>query len=48
MTYGGVVRTFDPIELVVVKTTGVDRVEVGCVVTVSQLEDAGTTITNNR
>lgn len=49
VTSRGVVITCDPIELVVVKTTAVDRVEVGCVVIVSQLEDvAGTTITSDR
>ena len=49
VTSGGVVKTCDPIELVVVKTTGFGRVEVGCVVIVSQLEDVtGTTVTRDR
>jgi hypothetical protein len=49
VTSGGVVTTCDPIELVVVKTTGVDRVEVGCVVIVSDVEDvAGTTVTRDK
>ena len=46
---GGVVMTCDPTELVVVKTTRDDRVEVGFVVSVLQLEDvAGMTITSDR
>ena len=49
VTSGGVVITCDPIELVVVKTTAFDRVEVGCVVIVSQLEDVvEMTITRDR
>lgn len=49
VTSGGVVITCNPSELVVVKTTGVDRVDVGCVVIVSHLEDvAGTTVTRDR
>ena len=41
--------TCDPTELVVVKTTRDDRVEVGFVVSVLQLEDvAGMTITSDR
>ena len=49
VTSGGVVTTCDPTELVVVKTTGVDRVKVGCVVIVSHVENvAGTTVTRDR
>ena len=49
VTSGGVVITCDPNALVVVKTTAFDRVEVGCVVIVSHLEDvAETTITRDR
>ena len=49
VTSGGVVRTCDPSELVVVKTTAVDRVEVAFSVTVSHCEDVvETTITRDR
>jgi hypothetical protein len=49
VTRGGVVITCDPIELVVVKTTASDRVEVAFSVTVSHFEDVvETTITRNR
>jgi hypothetical protein len=50
VTSRGVVITSDPIELVVVKTTGFDRVEVGRVVNVlvSVGDVAGTTITRDR
>jgi hypothetical protein len=51
VTIGGVVTTCDPTELVVVKATGVDRVEVGCVVLVMVSHDedvAGTTVTRDR
>ena len=49
MTIAGVVITCAPIELVVVKAKGVDRVDLGCVVIVSHVEDVvETTITRDR
>ena len=49
VTSGGVVTICDPTELVVVKTTGLDKVEVGCAVIVSHFEDvAGMTVTRDR
>ena len=50
VTSGGVVITCDPFELVVVKTTRDERVEVGgvVIVLVSLLEDVAGTITSDR